>query len=209
MWMKAKTWGKSFVWKKTTCVRVNRAWDAVHFHKVSAPKIRKDKENFSSLRLLFAKKKKKKPSFMCLFKQLNTAALLYCRLSLIQHVAPQLLKRLHSWSEGGKSNYSAQPWWEKQSKDERKLDKQSKVDEGRRSISLFFPPAPRSWAGVLFLFVDCRALPQQQLLLLYPLLWSNPSPSCTVCLSDRYRSHSAAEAASGGGSATSLITETL
>ena len=155
------------------------------------------------------KKEKKKTSFMCLFKQLNTAALLYCRLSLIQHVAPQLLKRLHSWSEGGKSNYSAQPWWEKQSKDERKLDKQSKVDEGRRSISLFFPPAPRSWAGVLFLFVDCRALPQQQLLLLYPLLWSNPSPSCTVCLSDRYRSHSAAEAASGGGSATSLITETL
>ena len=179
------------------------------FTKFQLQKSERTRKTFVHSVYSLQKRKKKKPSFMCLFKQLNTAALLYCRLSLIQHVAPQLLKRLHSWSEGGKSNYSAQPWWEKQSKDERKLDKQSKVDEGRRSISLFFPPAPRSWAGVLFLFVDCRALPQQQLLLLYPLLWSNPSPSCTVCLSDRYRSHSAAEAASGGGSATSLITETL
>lgn len=105
---------------------------------------------------------------------------------------------------GGKSNYSAQPWCKKQSKDERKLDKQGKVEGGRRSISLF-PSALWSWAGVLFLFIDCGALPRQQLLLLYPLLWSNPSLSCAVCLSDRYRRHSGNEAASGGGSATSLI----
>ncbi len=107
---------------------------------------------------------------------------------------------------GGKSNYSAQPWWEKQSKDERKLDKQGKVERGRQSISLF-PFALRSWAGVLFLFVDRGALPRQQLLLLYPLPWSNPSLSCAVCLSDRYRRHSGDEAASGGGSATSLIAD--
>lgn len=59
--------------------------------------------------------------------------------------------------------------------------------------------------GVLFLFVDCGALPRQQLLLLYPLLWSNPSLSCTVCLWDRYHSHSGDEAAGCGGSATSLV----
>lgn len=106
----------------------------------------------------------------------------------------------------GKSNYSAQLWWEKQSKDERKLDKQGKVEAGRWSTSLF-PSALRSRADVLFPFVDCGALPRQQLLLLYPLLWSNPSLSCAVLplrsLSQPLRRWGSQR----GGSATSLITD--
>lgn len=108
---------------------------------------------------------------------------------------------------GASPNYSAQPWWEKQSEDERKLDKQGKLEGGRRSSSLIFSSCPVELrgTGVLFLFVDCGALPRQQLLLLYPLLWSNPSLSCTVCLWDRYHSHSGDEAAGCGGSATSSV----
>lgn len=71
---------------------------------------------------------------------------------------------------------------------------------GRRS-TFFFPSrlAELRGTGVLFLFVDCGALLRQSLQ--YPLLWSNPSLSCTVCLEDRYHGRSGDEAASCGGSA--------
>lgn len=142
---------------------------------------------------------------MSLFKQLNSAASLCCLIAglLLQHVAPQFFKLLHSWSQW-KVQLLCSAVMRKPITDETKLDKQGKVEGGRQPTSLFLSALWRC-TDVLFLFADCRALLRQQLLLLYPLVWSNPSLSCTVCLSDHYHSRSGDEAASGRGSATSLI----
>lgn len=153
-----------------------------------------------------------KRSVVCLFKdRVNTPSL------TVQRVAAS---PLHStWKccaagAGAASNHCAQPWWEGQSEDERKLDKPGKLEK-REDALAFSPPLLSHWVwkggrkGVLFLLVDCGSLPPlplpQQLLLLHLLMWSNPSLSCTVSLWDRYLSRAGDEAAGCGGSAASSI----
>lgn len=106
----------------------------------------------------------------------------------MQHVAPRHFKPLHSWSDepvpitplsrDEKSNQKMRENW---------ISK-GNLERGETShLSLCSYPAELRGAGVLFPFVDCRALPWRRLSLLYPLLRSNPSLSCTVCLWDRYQ----------------------
>lgn len=79
----------------------------------------------------------------------------------------------------------------------------SKEKWKEEKIYLSFPSTLWSWASVFILFGDCGTFSRQQLLLLHPLLWSNPSLSCAVCLSDHYRIYSGPEAASSRGLASS------
>lgn len=138
---------------------------------------------------------------MSLFEQLNPAASLCCLIAITfrQHVAAAQLEfgagsPITLLSHDEKSNQKMSENW----------IRVKKCEEQAVRPSLCVCPVEPSGR-----FVPARWLwsISRQLLLPFPLLWSNPSLSNTVCFSDCYRSYSGDEAGGAGGSATSLITD--